>query len=217
MGISSVPAGLIIAGCAGVVIGGVTVVLCIYLGLKRLALYRSRYQKPWQQCIELQESHQAHALSPNSSMDGDIEKYGELYVPPNRRPVHIGLDIVNRMLLITGLPAHTVRLDAISAMEQGRAPRLSLNLPRPAPMESSEQIEHTEPVGEVTTLSRSKSGSQKPENTQAMSHVQAQPDVFVIGDGEDDENDVGTVTPSAHPDFGRGKSMAQLYLQPNTL
>jgi hypothetical protein len=44
-------------------------------------------------------------------IDGEYEKYGELYIAPNKQPTIAGLEIITKMLMVTGLPGRAKMAD----------------------------------------------------------------------------------------------------------
>lgn len=83
----------------------------------------------------------------------DIEQYGNLIIPPDRRPVPVAIDIMQHVLLSIGLPKHTklTKPSERGISEQKStgnlaidmntvAPKVSLDLPRKASLTPSGQV-----------------------------------------------------------------------------
>jgi hypothetical protein len=80
-------------------------------------------------------------------VEGEYEKYGELYVAPNQQPTVMAFDIMMRCLLVTGLPGRAKKVDEPRVPEAAHTvagnsfdsgPHLELNLPRPISFTASE-------------------------------------------------------------------------------
>jgi len=138
MCLTSTQVGILVAICSSVVILASIVVLSIYPGLNCFIFARNRRIHQLQTPSSLTECQNRPSTE---SLCGVVEQYGELYIPPNRQPVHVGLDIITHILVASSVPKRTIHVlgdvvsdkvdlqDAVSAMEQGCAPHLSLRLP----------------------------------------------------------------------------------------
>ncbi|KAH7071829.1 hypothetical protein BKA63DRAFT_492500 [Paraphoma chrysanthemicola] len=144
----------------------------------------------------------------DGEVEGAYEKYGELYVPPNKQPTVIALDIIMRCLLATGLPGRTtfgsvtkpetavVRdggFEGASVMENGHAagpPKVSLDLERPVSFSPEEYVE--------ITLSPIRPAKMERKDEIADS---------VLEQSREDELVVDPIAGG----FGRGEGMARMY------
>lgn len=83
-----------------------------------------------------------HSYLSGESVEGEYEQYGELYVSLDKRPTIMGIDIMTRMLMVTGLPPKAVPAgrplsqassvasgpcSATSVVAYGSAPHLSVD------------------------------------------------------------------------------------------
>ncbi|KAL6708007.1 hypothetical protein ACN47E_003441 [Coniothyrium glycines] len=84
-----------------------------------------------------------------SFISEDIEKFGELYVPSNRKPTTIAFEIITQIAAAVGQPgrvkndASSDSYSAATTMETGSVPRLTVNLSRLTtmiPMAQAEEI-----------------------------------------------------------------------------
>lgn len=134
---------------------GTIVIICITLFVWRtnLPFTFSRRNPPCtdleMQKLDAEVQYRVNNLNRNSmlsskSIAGEYTQYGELFVPPDKRCMDMALDIMTRMLMVTGLPGKASPIAAPasrpvsqaaersyamgSAMESGGAPRLSVNL-----------------------------------------------------------------------------------------
>jgi hypothetical protein len=121
MSSSHTKTGIIVAGISSAVV----IALCIgIIMLKgRLPFTFSPRNPPCARDIEL-ASPQIH---------GEYEKYGELYVAPDKHPTVAALDIMTRMLIVTGLPPKATVSDSSSssraAVEAKELPRVCITRP----------------------------------------------------------------------------------------
>lgn len=141
---------VIIVSSAGAVITIVLIIALVTRGRYRLTCPLLR--------LTILAARRSSFDSCNPSVGGDVEKYGELYIPPNRRPVHVALDIINRVLLGIALPLQPVTVSSFgagSAMELGLAPRLSLTLTRSTSITPSEQVQEIMSEAEASTAAMS--------------------------------------------------------------
>ncbi|KAH9871068.1 hypothetical protein J1614_006642 [Plenodomus biglobosus] len=169
MGISSLQIGLLVAGCAGIAITGIILFWNMYPDLNCLPFsQRSRPRREKTEDIALEAQHRLSA----TSVDGEMEKYGELYIPPNRNPLHIGLDIINRMLLATGLPMRAVNQDAFSKIEQGHTSRLTPRLPQLTSITSPGQLSKFFSANQAAVLRQFAADSDNPSLIAAVSRIQ---------------------------------------------
>jgi hypothetical protein len=121
MSSSHIKTGIIVAGISVVVV----IALCIGIIMLRgrLPFTFSRYNLPYVLDIEI--------ASPPT--DGEYEKYGELYVAPDKQPTVAALDIMTRMLMVTGLPPKATVSDSssssVTAVEIEELPIICLTRP----------------------------------------------------------------------------------------
>ncbi|KAH9880430.1 hypothetical protein IAQ61_000721 [Plenodomus lingam] len=172
MGLTSLQLGLLITGCCGVAVTCILARFHTYPRPHPLPFsHRTQHQHPNAQDIELQAHN--HIPSCTSSVNAQVEKFGELYIPPDRKPLHVGLDVITRMFLATGLPAHTLHRDAVSAMEQGLASRLSVRGSPWASGSRSEMVGETLSAGQVTALGKFAAESNEPVLIEAVCRIQS--------------------------------------------
>jgi hypothetical protein len=112
---------IIVAGISGAVVLALCIGIIMLKG--RLPFTFSRYNLPCVRDIEI-------ASSPT---DGEYEKYGELYVAPDKQPTVAALDIMTRMLMVTGLPPKATVSDSssssVTAVEIEELPIICLTRP----------------------------------------------------------------------------------------
>ena len=130
MALTTTQTGAIVAGCAGAIIG----IICI-----TMIVTRDR------NCFTFPRRHPPVPPTDIESQvpSSEVEKYGELYVPPDRRPTVVGLDIINRTLAGMCIPSKAVPASPFTAarmMEMGHIPRLSLDFERPSYVKPEEQV-----------------------------------------------------------------------------
>jgi hypothetical protein len=113
--------GIIVAGISGAIVLVLCVVVTMLKG--RLPFTFSPRNPPCARDIEL-ASPQIH---------GEYEKYGELYVAPDKQPTVAALDIMTRILIVTGLPPKATVSDSSSSsrtvVEAKELPRICLTRP----------------------------------------------------------------------------------------
>jgi hypothetical protein len=113
--------GIMVAGISGAVV----IALCIgIIMLKgRLPFTFSRRNPPYVRDIGI--------ASPPT--DGEYEKYGELYIAPDKQPTVAALDIMTRMLIVTGLPPKATVSDSptssVTAVKTEELPIICLTRP----------------------------------------------------------------------------------------
>tara|TARA_R110002003_G_scaffold58_18_gene5231 strand:- start:8264 stop:8908 length:645 start_codon:yes stop_codon:yes gene_type:complete len=143
MAVSYTQTGIIGASIAGLVLFSMLVLLIYLRGRVPFTFSRSNSPSatpsPTSQAIRRVILARIQSDSSSDLVEGEYEKYGELYVAPNQRPTVMAFDIMMRCLLVTGLSgrakkvdeprvpeaAHTVGSDSFEA-----GPHLELNLPR---------------------------------------------------------------------------------------
>ncbi|KAF1850813.1 uncharacterized protein K460DRAFT_423349 [Cucurbitaria berberidis CBS 394.84] len=130
--------GVIVAGCAGAVIAIVLITMVVTRDRVPFTFSRRNPPSPQPEDVEAQAGL--------SIVSEDFEVYGHLYIPPDRQPTHMGLDIINRLIMTTGLPTNatvnsTNSPATGSTIQVGLAPRISIKLPRPSSMTPSEQAQ----------------------------------------------------------------------------
>lgn len=170
MTLNSNEVGMIVASCAGAV---------IFVTLVVIVVTRDR------NCFTFSRRH-----PPITTFDaGKVEVYGNLYVPPDRRPVVMAVDIVQHVLLSVGLPKH-VKLTKPSRGQKENVETipqiLNLNLPRLTSLTPSDQAHQL--MAQVAAI----------QNVQAYGNVLE--DISVVGDDDDFEvvelrNEVPMVDP----------------------
>jgi hypothetical protein len=143
MAVSYTQTGIIGASIAGLVLSSMLVLLIYLRGRVPFTFSRSNSPSatpsPTSQAIRRGILARIQSDSSSDLVEGEYEKYGELYVAPNQRPTVMAFDIMMHCLLVTGLSgratkvdeprvpeaAHTVASDSFEA-----GPQLELNLPR---------------------------------------------------------------------------------------
>jgi hypothetical protein len=112
---------IVVAGISGAVVLALCIGIIMLKG--RLPFKFSRHNPPCVRDIELG--------SPPT--DDEYEKYGELYVAPDKQPTVAALDIMTRLLIVTGLPPKATTSDppssSVAAVETEEMPRICLTRP----------------------------------------------------------------------------------------
>ncbi|KAH7084112.1 hypothetical protein FB567DRAFT_550144 [Paraphoma chrysanthemicola] len=188
---------------------------------------------------ENRENREGSKGSEDVEVEGEYEKYGDLYVPPDKQPTILALDIIMRCLLATGLPGRArvgdwSELETVGGgdggfegasliekggvqgdMVEGHAehvvgpPKVSLDLNRPVSFSPSEYFEIM--LSPVQSAGTA-GGAEGEVGEQTALRVE---EVEKKGKGVDSvlnqgRDDDHVVEPMAEG-FGRGKGMARMY------
>jgi hypothetical protein len=203
---------IIVAGISGAVV----LALCIGIIMLKGCLPStfSRHNPPCMRDIELG--------SPPT--DGEYEKYGELYVAPDKQPTVAALDIMTRMLIVTGLPPKATTSDSssslVTAVETEEMPRICLTRPDCDSLNTLD--DKGVPVGTEAQVSRHAIAKERRivedmrDVTRQMGadRTRSVEKIEVVEDGgrksDETEEEEMMVDPLSFS-FGSGQSMAELY------
>jgi hypothetical protein len=214
MSSSHTKAGIIVAGISGAVVLALCIGIIMLKG--RLPFTFSRRNPPYVRDIEI-------ASSPT---DGEYKKYGELYVAPDKQPTVAALEIMTRILIVTGLPPKATVSDSSSSsrtvVEAKALPRICLTRPDRDSLDTLDS--RGMPVGlgaEAQVLRHAIAKDRRivedmRDATRRMSANQncSSEKIEVVEDGERKSGETQEEEMMVDPlsfSFGSGQSMAELY------
>ncbi|KNG46797.1 hypothetical protein DDE82_004344 [Stemphylium lycopersici] len=147
MALTYTQTGAIVASCAGAVLITLITILLSTNMLNSMKFRRRRINTPCIQPRQIQRKEaldvetQRHSFCTNSrSIPGDFETYGNLTIPPDRRPIPTAFDIINRVLMATVLPTGTTVNSDAPKKGIECSPRGSITLPKQPSITPSEQV-----------------------------------------------------------------------------
>jgi hypothetical protein len=174
------------------------------------------------------EAHRA-GTSIRTSTSGEYEQYGELFISPDRQPTVVALDVMTRMLVVTGLPATAsvpnpsrLSLCLNEAPVAAELPRICLTGPDRDSLNTLDTVDI--PVVTVAKARRARRSKAKvPYVPEDIRIATGQPDAAQIGSDEPvdaaqngvhkvgEENAEQVMIDPMSFSFGSGKGMAGLY------
>ncbi|KAI4610258.1 uncharacterized protein J4E87_010810 [Alternaria ethzedia] len=193
--------GAIVASCAGAVLLTIFLIL-IFVHPVRLYTF-SRRKSPHSNPAFTTADEESQRLSiPETrfSLISHFETIGNLVIPPQHRPLPSALDIINRVAIAVALPAGTKPAD----LDPGRS------------AEAVEKASWTLIERQDSLVMRESAAQEsKRMSVNHMEQLEKLQSMFVIGDGEEDEDwdDADSVdhdSEVAHG-FGSGKAMSGMY------
>ncbi|KAI4907621.1 uncharacterized protein J4E92_011061 [Alternaria infectoria] len=148
------------------------------------------------------ESQRLSIPDPRFSLLSHFETVGNLVIPPYHRPLPSALDIINRVAIAIALPAGTKPADLERGTDDGVPEKVSWT-----PIERQDSL----------VMRESAAQERKRMSANHMEQLEKLQSMFVIGDGEEDEDEEWDDADSVDHDsevahgFGSGKAMNALY------